>query len=104
MEKSRAASAGTRIRKPGGRIMPRRVHRAASSRRGDSGFAPAGRWTRSGRRKLYNAGRDFAKGDPMFLKTPPADTATAALYKSDMEEDGYVMNLTRLWAWRPDVA
>lgn len=40
----------------------------------------------------------------MFLKTPPADTATAALYKSDMEEDGYVMNLTRLWAWRPDVA
>jgi uncharacterized peroxidase-related enzyme len=40
----------------------------------------------------------------MFLKTPPADAATAALYQSDMEEDGYVMNLTRLWAWRPDVA
>ena len=40
----------------------------------------------------------------MFLKTPPEDSATAALYKEDLDGDGYVMNLTRLWAWRPDVA
>src|SRR5690348_9797572 len=44
------------------------------------------------------------RGGAMFLKTPPEDKATAALYKEDLESDGYVMNLTRLWAWRPDVA
>jgi uncharacterized peroxidase-related enzyme len=40
----------------------------------------------------------------MFLKMPPEDKASAALYKDDLDGDGYVMNLTRLWAWRPDVA
>lgn len=39
----------------------------------------------------------------MFLQVPPEDEAAAALYRSDVAEDGYVMNLTRLWAWRPDV-
>lgn len=39
----------------------------------------------------------------MFLQVPPDDPATAALYRCDLESDGYVMNLTRLWAWRPDV-
>lgn len=39
----------------------------------------------------------------MFLQ-PPADTAEAArLYQSDLDGHGYVMNLSRLWAWRPDV-
>jgi len=40
----------------------------------------------------------------MFLTTPPDDDATKAFYKGDLDCDGYVMNLTRLWAWRPDVA
>jgi uncharacterized peroxidase-related enzyme len=39
----------------------------------------------------------------MFLQVPPDDPATAALYRGDLESDGYVMNLTRLWAWRPEV-
>lgn len=39
----------------------------------------------------------------MFLELPPDDEATAALYAADAESDGYVMNLTRLWAWRPDI-
>jgi uncharacterized peroxidase-related enzyme len=39
----------------------------------------------------------------MFLELPPDDEATAELYAADAESDGYVMNLTRLWAWRPDV-
>jgi uncharacterized peroxidase-related enzyme len=39
----------------------------------------------------------------MFLQLP-ADTAEAArMYKSDLDGHGYVMNLSRLWAWRPDV-
>jgi uncharacterized peroxidase-related enzyme len=39
----------------------------------------------------------------MFLQVPPDDPATADLYRGDLESDGYVMNLTRLWAWRPEV-
>lgn len=39
----------------------------------------------------------------MFLPVPPEDDAAAAMYRCDIEDDGYVMNLTRLWAWRPDV-
>jgi uncharacterized peroxidase-related enzyme len=39
----------------------------------------------------------------MFLQ-PPGDSAeNARLYKSDLDQLGYVMNLTRAWAWRPDV-
>lgn len=39
----------------------------------------------------------------MFLCTPPPSEARSALYARDVAEDGYVMNATRLWAWRPDV-
>ena len=39
----------------------------------------------------------------MLLKTPPDTDARLALYSRDVAEDGYVANLTRLWAWRPDV-
>ena len=39
----------------------------------------------------------------MFLKTPPDTDAGLALYSRDVADDGYVMNLTRLWAWRPEV-
>ena len=39
----------------------------------------------------------------MFLSEPCGNQATSALYARDLAEDGYVGNLTRLWAWRPDV-
>jgi uncharacterized peroxidase-related enzyme len=39
----------------------------------------------------------------MFVRTPPANEANSALYSRDVADDGYVANLTRLWAWRPDV-
>ncbi len=39
----------------------------------------------------------------MFLQTPAETDATARLYQSDMEQQGFVMNLSRLWAWRPEV-
>ncbi|OAI42204.1 hypothetical protein AYO41_04655 [Verrucomicrobia bacterium SCGC AG-212-E04] len=39
----------------------------------------------------------------MFLPEPCRTEATSALYARDLAEDGYVGNLTRLWAWRPDV-
>lgn len=39
----------------------------------------------------------------MYLQTPADSDATARLYKSDVEQQGFVMNLSRLWAWRPEV-
>jgi uncharacterized peroxidase-related enzyme len=39
----------------------------------------------------------------MFLSEPPTSEATEAAYAADRESDGYVWNVTRLWAWRPDV-
>lgn len=39
----------------------------------------------------------------MFLQTPADTEATARLFKSDVEQQGFVMNLSRLWAWRPEV-
>jgi len=39
----------------------------------------------------------------MFLSDPPPSEARAALYARDLGDDGYVANVTRLWAWRPDV-
>lgn len=39
----------------------------------------------------------------MFLRMPQVNEANSALYSRDVAEDGYVANLTRLWAWRPDV-
>jgi uncharacterized peroxidase-related enzyme len=39
----------------------------------------------------------------MFLHLPPANETVATLYERASAEDGYVANLTKLWAWRPDV-
>ena len=39
----------------------------------------------------------------MFLSEPPADDRVRVMYDEDIDTDGYVKNLTRLWAWRPDV-
>lgn len=39
---------------------------------------------------------------PAFLAEPPP-TEPARMYQEDRSEDGYVWNVTRLWAWRPDV-
>jgi uncharacterized peroxidase-related enzyme len=39
----------------------------------------------------------------LFLSDPPEDPAVRALYEEARAEDGYVMNLIRVWAWRPDV-
>ena len=39
----------------------------------------------------------------MFLSVRPPSEANLALYARDIAEDGYVGNLTRLWAWRPEV-
>jgi uncharacterized peroxidase-related enzyme len=39
----------------------------------------------------------------MFLQTPADNEATARLYQSDVEQQGFVMNLSRLWAWRPEI-
>jgi uncharacterized peroxidase-related enzyme len=39
----------------------------------------------------------------MFLEDAPESPDVDRLYKTDLDLDGYVMNLTRLWAWRPEV-
>jgi uncharacterized peroxidase-related enzyme len=39
----------------------------------------------------------------MFLRSPVDNEAIARLYQSDTEQQGFVMNLSRLWAWRPEV-
>ena len=39
----------------------------------------------------------------MLLRTPPPSEASSALYSRDVDDDGYVSNFSRLWAWRPDV-
>jgi alkylhydroperoxidase family enzyme len=40
----------------------------------------------------------------MFLRSPVDNEAIARLYQSDVtEQQGFVMNLSRLWAWRPEV-
>jgi uncharacterized peroxidase-related enzyme len=39
----------------------------------------------------------------MFLDHPPPSASVDGLFASDLESDGYVMNLTRLWSWRPEV-
>jgi uncharacterized peroxidase-related enzyme len=39
----------------------------------------------------------------MFLETPSDTEPRLALYARDVAEDGYVSNLARLWAWRPEV-
>ena len=39
----------------------------------------------------------------MFLTVPESSDATERIYKSSADAQGFVMNLTRAWAWRPDV-
>lgn len=39
----------------------------------------------------------------MFLNTPPAAEDRTRFCQTDVDTMGYVMNLTQLWAWRPDV-
>jgi uncharacterized peroxidase-related enzyme len=40
----------------------------------------------------------------MFLQNAPDNEAVARLYQADLDKRGFVMNLSRAWAWRPDVA
>jgi uncharacterized peroxidase-related enzyme len=40
----------------------------------------------------------------MFLQTPPDSDGASRLYQQDIDSRGHVMNLSRAWAWRPDVA
>ena len=40
---------------------------------------------------------------PSFLGDAPVNDETAELFAADREEEGYVANHTRLWAWRPDL-
>lgn len=39
----------------------------------------------------------------MFLARPPDSEATSRVYQSSRDGQGFVMNLMRVWAWRPDV-
>lgn len=39
----------------------------------------------------------------MFLPEPPHSAAVEAAYDKERSTDGYVMNNTRLWSYRPDV-
>jgi uncharacterized peroxidase-related enzyme len=39
----------------------------------------------------------------MFLPPPPDNCATERIYQSDLDGNGFVMNLSRLWARRPDI-
>lgn len=39
----------------------------------------------------------------MFIAAPHESEATAQVYKASQASQGFVMNLSRAWAWRPDV-
>ena len=39
----------------------------------------------------------------MFISPPPRSEAAERLYQDSEKSEGFVMNLTRAWAWRPDV-
>jgi len=39
----------------------------------------------------------------MFVAAPEESIDTAKIYKSSADSQGFVMNLTRAWAWRPEV-
>ena len=39
----------------------------------------------------------------MFITEPENSADTARVYQSSVDSQGFVMNLTRAWAWRPDV-
>jgi uncharacterized peroxidase-related enzyme len=40
----------------------------------------------------------------MFLQDAPDTPASARLFQGDMDKRGFVMNLSRAWAWRPEVS
>ena len=40
----------------------------------------------------------------MFLDHPPTSESVDLAFADDLQNEGYVMNLTRLWSWRPDAA
>lgn len=39
----------------------------------------------------------------MFLSTPATTEAVQRVYKANADAQGFVMNLTAAWAWRPDI-
>jgi uncharacterized peroxidase-related enzyme len=39
----------------------------------------------------------------MFLQPTSESEGASRLYESDMKQHGFIMNLSRLWAWRPDI-
>ncbi len=39
----------------------------------------------------------------MFISAPPQSDATDKVYESSRQSQGFVMNLTSAWGWRPDV-
>ena len=39
----------------------------------------------------------------MFLTVPESSDATERIPQCGADSRGFVMNLTRAWAWRPDV-
>ena len=39
----------------------------------------------------------------MFLNTPADSEAATRLFQKDLDNRGHVMNLSRAWAWRPDI-
>lgn len=39
----------------------------------------------------------------MFIAVPEESEDTRRVYKSSADSHGFVMNLTRAWAWRPDI-
>jgi uncharacterized peroxidase-related enzyme len=39
----------------------------------------------------------------MFLNAPADSEAATRLFQKDLDNRGHVMNLSRAWAWRPDV-
>lgn len=39
----------------------------------------------------------------MFISAPDDSVETAKVYESSAKAQGFVMNLTRAWAWRPEV-
>lgn len=39
----------------------------------------------------------------MYVNAPPESIARARLVQRDLDDPGYVMNASRLWAWRPEV-
>jgi uncharacterized peroxidase-related enzyme len=39
----------------------------------------------------------------MFITRPPASEDTERIYRSSLDAQGFTMNLTHAWGWRPDV-